>query len=75
MPKYIVSVLITNTPREKELTIYAADEAEAELTPDTVRAVRHLVGTVSQREIAKRFGVCQMTISHISSGRTWSWLA
>jgi hypothetical protein len=30
MGKYIVTVLITNEPREKELTIYAPTENEAE---------------------------------------------
>lgn len=30
MPKYAVTVLVTNEPREKTLTIYAPTEAEAE---------------------------------------------
>lgn len=30
MPRYIVLVRITNTPRDKEITVYAASEEEAE---------------------------------------------
>jgi hypothetical protein len=44
------------------------------LSHEDVRSIRSLLGIIPQHEIARRFGVCQMTISHISSGRTWSWL-
>lgn len=44
------------------------------LTPDQVLAIRDLGGTEPQHQIAKRFGVCQMTISNILSGKVWGWL-
>lgn len=30
MPRYVVTVMITNAPREKEITVWAATEEEAE---------------------------------------------
>ncbi len=45
------------------------------LTPDEVRQIRSLVGSMSQRRIGAMFGVGQMTVSHIASRKTWGWLA
>lgn len=30
--------------------------------------------SMTQEELAKKFGVTQSTINHIKKGRTWSWL-
>lgn len=44
----------------------------AKLTESDVLKIRELVRTgVSQREIARRFGVVQGVIGHIVAGRTW----
>jgi hypothetical protein len=45
----------------------------AKLTESDVLEIREFVRTgVSQREIARRFGVVQGVIGHIVAGRTWS---
>lgn len=46
----------------------------SKLTETQVRSIRRLKGTMSQREIARLFGVSQMTISLIHTGRKWGWL-
>lgn len=46
----------------------------AKLTADQVRAIREMLGRTPQHEIARRFGVQQMTISKIARGKTWGWL-
>lgn len=43
------------------------------LTVEQVMAIRAATGG-SQREIGKRFGVSQMTVSDIKRGRRWGWL-
>lgn len=42
------------------------------LTEDQVRAIRALLGKMSQRQIAKLFGVSQFAISTIARGLTWA---
>jgi len=42
------------------------------LTADNVREIRGLLGTMSCREIGKKYGVTGATIQHIKSGFTWS---
>lgn len=44
------------------------------LSSDEVPRIRLLLWAVPQHEIARQFGVCQMSISHIATGRTWGWL-
>jgi hypothetical protein len=46
--------------------------AVAKLTEDDVRAIRALAGTMTQTEIASRFGVTQMNISFILRRKSWS---
>lgn len=42
------------------------------LTISMVRQIRHLLADgVHQRKIAVRYGVCQGTVAHISTGRNW----
>jgi hypothetical protein len=48
--------------------------ATAKLTEDDVREIRLLLGTLTQREIAKRFGVGQSSINELASGKTWGWV-
>lgn len=43
----------------------------AKLTENDVREIRGLLGGVPQWRIAKRFGVCQQTISNINRGLLW----
>lgn len=46
------------------------------LTPESVREIKLELrrGTVSQADLAKRFGVAAQTINGIAKGRSWSWL-
>lgn len=37
------------------------------LTPDQVIEIRRLCGTISQRDIAKRYGICQQSVSLIKN--------
>lgn len=52
-----------------------ADAGAAKLTEDQVREIRGLLDAGHpQRGIASEYGVQQMTISHIATGRSWGWL-
>jgi DNA-binding MarR family transcriptional regulator len=46
------------------------------LTSSEVHEIRRIYdeGKLSQREIADKFGVHQITISKIVTGRTWDWI-
>ncbi|MBX3579951.1 MAG: hypothetical protein KF723_22335 [Rhizobiaceae bacterium] len=46
----------------------------AKLLAADVLAIRELQGTATQREIARRFGVSQRTISLIHRRERWTWL-
>lgn len=46
----------------------------SKLTEADVRTIRRLKGSIPQRKIASIFGVCQMQISNIHSGKAWGWL-
>lgn len=46
----------------------------SKLKEEDVREIRLLKGTISPRELAKRFGVSQGAISCIYRGVSWSWL-
>lgn len=41
------------------------------LTDDDVAAIRQLVGSMTQREIAEQFGIKQPTVSDILRGKSW----
>lgn len=45
------------------------------LSPDDIAEIRSLRGIVTQRELAKRFGVAQSHISRIMIGRRWKHVA
>lgn len=47
----------------------------SKLTPDDVRAIRALRGTLILEDIARHFGVRRSTIQDVLSGRTWSHVA
>lgn len=47
----------------------------AKLTEQTVREIRALHGKVTQRELAKRYGVSLSLISHVQARRAWAWLS
>lgn len=47
----------------------------SKLNDDQIRSIRRLAGQVSQRKIARQFGVSQQLISAIIQRRKWGWLA
>lgn len=47
----------------------------AKLSSSDVREIRRLRGVVTQKELARQFGVSRTTISHIHTNRVWAWLA
>lgn len=49
-------------------------QGHAKLTSANVREIRALKGRIRSREIAKRFGVSETTISGIYHGTVWAWL-
>ena len=44
----------------------------AKLTEDDVVNIKRLLGTTSQQEIARQFGISQSIISGIATGKRWS---
>lgn len=46
----------------------------AKLSEDQVRYIKANSGHVSERALAKQFGVSSTTIHHIKTGRNWGWL-
>lgn len=46
----------------------------AKLTEDDVRAIRAMVESTTQQEVAEKFGVHIMTINDIVHRRSWGWL-
>ncbi len=58
--------------RHKHGTMLVGTEnPRAKLTDDDVRKIRSLIGVMSQRQIAKKFGVSQMIVSRIHRGQLW----
>jgi len=51
---------------------HGANNHRAKLSPDDVRQIRALSGSVSQRQIAKRFGINQSAVSLIQRGHRWA---
>jgi hypothetical protein len=47
------------------------DHGSSKLTIEKVREIRALLGTLTQTEIAKRYGVGPSVISRINSGNAW----
>lgn len=47
-------------------------QGSAKLTESNVVEIRRLAGSVAQRELGRRFGVCQSTIGFVIRGQTWS---
>jgi hypothetical protein len=44
------------------------------LTAEQVREIRSLIGSVSLREIGRRYGVTRHNIASIRDGKSWAWL-
>jgi hypothetical protein len=42
------------------------------LRADQVREIKALLGTIPQKDIATRFGICSAQVSHIKYGRQWA---
>ena len=54
---------------------YGADTPRAKLDPDKVRVIRKLAGEgLTQRAIAKMFGVTQTSIFYVIRGKSWAHL-
>ena len=47
---------------------------QAKLTEEDVRAIRSLIGTDTQKKIAKKLGVSYRQVAHVATGYCWSWL-
>lgn len=47
----------------------------AKLNDELISEIRELGSTLSQRKLAKRYGVCRGTIIDVLSGRTWQHVA
>lgn len=47
---------------------------QAVLTEDDVRQIKAMLGAMSQRAIAKKFGVSRWAVTDIANGRRWAWL-
>lgn len=65
--------------KPSEATLMAArryargeENPKAKLTPDVVREIRALAGTVRQVDLAKRFGVTQAVVSKIIRRKLWT---
>lgn len=46
----------------------------SKLTEQAVRVIKSKLGSVSQDNLAKEYGVSQKTISNIATGRTWGYV-
>lgn len=46
----------------------------SKITEDDVKAIRELLGRISQTKIAARFGISQSSVSLIATQKNWSWL-
>lgn len=45
------------------------------LTPDDVRSIRALYGTLNQKQLGDKYGVSFTTIAAIVTRRSWAWLS
>ena len=48
-----------------------ARHPRAKLTEEQVNTIRALLGTITHKSLARRYGVCKATVSHIAAGRNW----
>ena len=48
-----------------------ARHPRARLTEEQVNTIRALLGTITHESLARRYGVCKATVSHIAAGRNW----
>ena len=52
--------------------LHGESSGRAKLTNTDVLTIRYLAGTMSQRTLAKQFGIGQTTVGHIIHNRTWT---
>ena len=57
--------------RRKNNPARGVHHGKAKLDPDKVRAIRAARGTVSQRELARRYGVSKEAIRDVQSHKNW----
>lgn len=73
-----LSNLRYDTKSENQIDIYryGSKSSQGKLNPDEVAEIRHLLKNTNlyQRDIAKKYGIAQQTVSEINTGRTFSWL-
>jgi hypothetical protein len=62
------------TQKQNLVDMAQRKRSTAKLCEQEVREIRALAGTVSQHELAKRYGVAKGTVSWIISRRSWDWL-
>jgi hypothetical protein len=62
------------TQKQNLIDMAVRKRSTAKLAEQQVREIRALAGTVSQRELASRYGVSAGTISWVVSRRSWDWL-
>jgi hypothetical protein len=68
--------LFLGTQKENLADMYAKGRGpRSKLTAAEVLAIRDRVATLSQRAVAREFGICQTTVSGIVTGRIWSHVA
>ena len=58
--------------RRDGTTLFGTRNPATKLTPDQVIEIRQLAGSMSQTQLAKRYGVHQVTISRIILRKTWA---
>ena len=58
--------------RRDGTTLFGTRNPAAKLTPDQVTEIRQLAGSMSQTQLAKRYGVAQTTVSLIIRNELWT---
>lgn len=56
---------------KKGRSLYGEKNHHVKLSKVEIRQILRLLGRVPQAEIARQFGVCRSTITHINTGRNW----
>lgn len=68
--------LFLGTTQDNIIDMYKKGKGNFRLCHDSIMRIRELYGKgdISQREIAEMFGVSRRTISHVTTGRSWSYI-
>lgn len=60
--------------REHGVLPLGAANGQSKLTEEAVRYIKSMRGVISQSELARQFGVSNVTVHDIHAGKTWAWL-